>query len=99
MLAFVPQNTLFFKLRVITCSFLVSSGVYISLPRSRFLDVTQRSSKRKSSFGGALRDIQKTAARETNYIFDHSTFQFLRSFVKFYCMELWTLVYWCLYLW
>ena len=59
MLAFVPQNTLFFKLRVITCSFLVSSGVYISLPRSRFLDVTQRSSKRKSSFGGALRDIQK----------------------------------------
>ena len=29
-----------------------------SLPRSRFLDVTQR-------FGGALRDIQKTAARET----------------------------------
>ena len=30
-----------------------------SLPRSRFLDVTQR------SFGGALRDIQKTAARET----------------------------------
>ena len=34
-----------------------------SLPRSRFLDVTQRSPK--SSFGGALRDIQKTAARET----------------------------------
>ena len=31
-----------------------------SLPRSRFLDVTQR------SFGGALRDIQKTAARETS---------------------------------
>ena len=30
-----------------------------SLPRSRFLDVTQRSPKR------ALRDIQKTAARET----------------------------------
>ena len=29
-----------------------------SLPRSRFLDVTQR------SFGGALHDIQKTAARE-----------------------------------
>ena len=29
-----------------------------SLPRSRFLDVTQR------CFGGALRDIQKTAARE-----------------------------------
>ena len=28
-----------------------------SLPRSRFLDVTQR---------GALRDIQKTAARETS---------------------------------
>ena len=32
-----------------------------SLPRSRFLDVTQRS----LCFGGALRDIQKTAARET----------------------------------
>ena len=32
-----------------------------SLPRSRFLDVTQRSPKR----GRALRDIQKTAARET----------------------------------
>ena len=31
--------------------------------RSRFLDVTQRSPK--SSFGRALRDIQKTAARET----------------------------------
>ena len=30
-----------------------------SLVRSRFLDVTQR------SLGGALRDIQKTAARET----------------------------------
>ena len=29
-----------------------------SLPRSRFLDVTQR--------GGALRDIQNTAARETS---------------------------------
>ena len=37
-----------------------------SLPRSRFLDVTQCSPKRKKvSFGGALRDIQKTAARET----------------------------------
>ena len=31
-----------------------------SLPRSRFLDVTQRSA------GGVLRDIQKTAARETS---------------------------------
>ena len=31
-----------------------------SLPRSRFLDVTQRSPKKKT-----LRDIQKTAARET----------------------------------
>ena len=31
-----------------------------SLPRSRFLDVTQR------SFGGRLRDIQETAARETS---------------------------------
>ena len=30
-----------------------------SLPRSRFLDVTQR-------FWGTLRDIQKTAARETS---------------------------------
>ena len=34
-----------------------------SLPRSRFLDVTQRSPN--ASFGGALRDIQETAARET----------------------------------
>ena len=34
-----------------------------SLPRSRFLDVTQRSPKR--TFGGALRDIQKTAAKGT----------------------------------
>ena len=34
-----------------------------SLPRSRFFDVTQRSPKR--TFGGALGDIQKTAARET----------------------------------
>ena len=31
----------------------------LSLPRSLFLDVTQRSPQ------GALRDIQKTAARET----------------------------------
>ena len=36
---------------------------YPSLPRSRYLDVTQRFSK---SFRGALRDIQITAARETN---------------------------------
>ena len=36
-----------------------------SLPRSRFLDVTQRSPKRgkRGVGGGALRDIQKTAAR------------------------------------
>ena len=34
-----------------------------SLPRSRFLDVMQRSPKR--TFTEALRDIQKTAARET----------------------------------
>ena len=48
-----------------------------SLPRCRFLDVTQRSLARtmrkecssdvsRRSFGGALRDIQKTAARETS---------------------------------
>ena len=38
-----------------------------SLPRSRFLDVMQRSPKRrKVFFGGKLHDIQKTAARETN---------------------------------
>ena len=36
---------------------------FVSLPCSCFLDVTQRSPKR--TFGGALRDIQKTAARET----------------------------------
>ena len=35
-----------------------------SLPRGRFLDVTQRSPKR------TLRDIQKTAARETSLIVD-----------------------------
>ena len=35
-----------------------------SLPRSRFLDVTQRCPK--SSFGGTLRDIQQTAAWEPN---------------------------------
>ena len=34
-----------------------------SLLRSRFLDVTQRSPK--EPLGGALRDIQKTAAKET----------------------------------
>ena len=36
---------------------------FLSLPRSFFLDVTQRSPKR--TFRRALRDIQKTAARET----------------------------------
>ena len=35
-------------------------------PSQPFLDVTQRSSSR--SFGGALRDIQKTAARETRQL-------------------------------
>ena len=40
-----------------------------SLPRSRFLDVTQRSPKR--TFGGALCDIQKTAARETSRLADN----------------------------
>ena len=40
-----------------------------SLPRSRFLDVTQRSPKRgKRGVGGALRDIQKTAARESGRV-------------------------------
>ena len=34
----------------------------VSLPCSRFLDVTQRSPK---GVGGALCDIQKTAVRET----------------------------------
>ena len=38
-------------------------SINCSLPRSRFLDVTQRSPK--ETFGGALHDIQKTAARET----------------------------------
>ena len=37
-----------------------------SFHRSRFLDVTQRSPK--SSFGRALRDIPKTAARETTHL-------------------------------
>ena len=36
---------------------------FLSLPRSRFLDVTQRSPKR--TFAEALCDILKTAARET----------------------------------
>ena len=40
-----------------------------SLPRSRFLSVTQRSLKRP--FGGALCDIQKTAARETSRLADN----------------------------
>ena len=40
-----------------------------SLPRSRFLDVTQRSPK-GGALGGALRDIQKTAARETSVCYD-----------------------------
>ena len=35
-----------------------------SLPHSRFLDVTQRSPN--LFFWGALRDVQKTAARETS---------------------------------
>ena len=33
-----------------------------SLLRNRLLDVTQRSPQKKLSLGGALRDIQKTAA-------------------------------------
>ena len=37
------------------------SKAFSSLLRSRFLDVTQRS----PPLGGALRDIQKTAAKET----------------------------------
>ena len=41
----------------------VTSPRPIRLPRSRLLDVTQRSPKR--TFGGTLRDIQKTAAWET----------------------------------
>ena len=41
-----------------------------SLPRSRFLDVTQR------SFGGALRDIQKTAAREIRSQEEHDPLSF-----------------------
>ena len=43
---------------------MVASRLLGSLPHSRFLDVTQRS---PYTFGGALRDIQKTAARETNF--------------------------------
>ena len=35
------------------------SFLFASLPRSHFLDVTQRSPKSSRSFGGALRDIQK----------------------------------------
>ena len=35
------------------------SFLFASLPRNRFLDVTQRSPKSSRSFGGALRDIQK----------------------------------------
>ena len=57
------------------------SLVLLSLPRSRFLDVTQPSpnwgsvawqvpfwmSRNAPLIGGALRDIQKTAARETKF--------------------------------
>ena len=41
-----------------------------SLPRSRFLDVTQRSPKsgKRGGGGGALRDIQKTATRESGRV-------------------------------
>ena len=59
-------------------SFVFGYGnVCYSLPHSRFLDVTQRSqfqfctidlkSHLITLFGGALRDIQKTAAREALY--------------------------------
>mgnify|MGYP007058642220 FL=1 len=37
-----------------------------SLLRGRFLDVTQRSPQIKVSLWGALHDIQKMAAKETN---------------------------------
>ena len=50
----------------------------LSLPRSRFLDDTQRSPKRT---GGALRNIQKAAARETTLAFRslfHRWVQFYR---------------------
>ena len=48
-------------IRVLLIHFFYVINVLSSLPRSRFLDVTQR------FFGGALRDIQKTAARETMF--------------------------------
>ena len=44
-----------------------------SLPRSRFLDVTQHSPC------GALRDIQKTAARETIKIHDKNVNLYFNS--------------------
>ena len=40
-----------------------------SLPRCRFLEFTQRSPF-GGALGGALRDIQKTASRETSVCYD-----------------------------
>ena len=61
------KNSVWFTLRKTKPCFVTHNFFHVdcrsSLPRSRFLDVTQRS--RSRFFGGALRDIQKTAARET----------------------------------
>ena len=48
------------EIELLTVSFSLGDSESLSQP---FLDVTQRSPK--ETFGGALRDIQKTAAKET----------------------------------
>ena len=49
--------------------------VWVSLLRSRFWDVKQRSPQRNFFFwrggGGALREIPKTAAKETMYVVNY----------------------------
>ena len=65
LICLVMKRKIYFR---ILSDFRIQSWIFLkkrtpSLPRSHFLDVTQRS--HKSSLGGTLHDIQKTAPRET----------------------------------
>ena len=66
-----------------TKDFFPGGSRVISLSRSRFLDVTQRTPKR------ALRDIQKTAARGTNWRLKFATFWMLpKSFYHSFVLQM-----------
>ena len=66
---------------VLVSGSMVSVRDRVSLPRSRFLDVTQRS--------GALRDIQKTAARETKT--ELSVITYYQNLPGKFCFQMLTL--------